>query len=140
MRQFRPMFFVPAFLLLVSRAAAAIAQAPVQAGTPVVAAPTIAAIPPRSVQIGDSVRVPLVVNDLPVGTVVDFRLDRLPASAKLESGVIRWRPLRADANATYVIGLHALVNGHEVARGQAEIIVGEAHRPPIIRQPADRVL
>src|SRR4051812_42075814 len=139
MRQFRPVFFVPAFALLVARAAAA-AQAPVQAGAPVAPAPSIAAIPSRTVQIGDSVRIPLVVNDLPVGTVVDFRLDRLPASAKLESGVIRWRPLRADANATYTIGIHALVNGNEVARGSADLMVTEAHRPPIIRQPTDRVI
>ncbi len=104
------------------------------------AMPTLAPIAPREVQIGDSVRIPLVVNDLPVGTVVDFRLDRLPASAKLESGVIRWRPLRADAGATYSIGIHALVNGNEVARGSADITVRDAHRPPIIRQPADRVV
>src|SRR5688500_7280208 len=95
------------------------AQAVAQTGTPVVV-PTIAPIAARQVQIGDSVRIPIVVNDLPVGTVVDFRLDRLPDGAKLDGGVIRWRPLRADANATYSIGIHALVNGNEVARGTAE--------------------
>jgi hypothetical protein len=115
-------------------------QAPTQAGAPVVATPTLAPIASRQVQIGDSVRIPLVVNDLPVGTVVDFRLDRMPATARLESGVIRWRPLRADANATYTIGIHALVNGSEVARGSADLIVADAHRPPIIRQPTDRVI
>jgi hypothetical protein len=105
-----------------------------------VAVPTLAQIPARQVQIGDSVRVPLIVNDLPVGTIVDFRLDRLPATAKLDGGVIRWRPLRADANATYSIGIHALVNGNEVARGTVDITVADAHRPPIIRQPTDRVI
>lgn len=140
MRQSRPVLFVPVALLLLSSATPTPAQAPTQTGGPLAAPPTIAAIPARSVQIGDSVRIPLIVNDLPVGTVVDFRLDRLPATAKLESGVIRWRPLRADANATYTIGVHALVNGNEVARSMAEVTVVDAHRPPIIRQPADRVI
>lgn len=138
MRQVRPVFFVPAFVLIVSQAGSA--QAPAQSGTPLASVPAVAAIPARVVQIGDSVRIPLIVNDLPVGTVVDFRLDRLPATAKLESGVIRWRPLRADANTTYSIGIHALVNGNEVARGSADISVVDAHRPPIIRQPTDRVI
>lgn len=140
MRQSRPVFFVPVALLLLSGASRATAQAPTQAGAPLAAAPTIATIAARSAQIGDSVRIPLIVNDLPVGTVVDFRLDRLPAAAKLEGGVIRWRPLRADANATYTIGVHALVNGNEVARSSAEITVVDAHRPPVIRQPTDRVI
>ncbi len=138
----RPFRHVPAILgaaLMFVPPACLGAQSPVQAGAPI-SAPTIATIPSRSVQIGDSVRIPLIVNDLPVGTVVDFRLDRLPASAKLESGVIRWRPVRSDANATYSIGVHALVNGNEVARGSADITVVDAHRPPIIRQPADRVI
>jgi hypothetical protein len=102
--------------------------------------PALAPIAPRQIQVGDSVRVPLIVNDLPVGTVVDFRLDRMPAAAKLEGGVIRWRPVRSDANATYSIGVHALVNGNEIARGSVELTVADAHRPPIIRQPADRVV
>jgi hypothetical protein len=140
MRQSRPLLFTLAVALIAPLPAIAAGQAPAQAGAPVVVAPTIATIPSRSVQIGDSVRIPLVVNDLPVGTVVDFRLDRLPATAKLEGGVIRWRPLRADANATYTIGVHALVNGNEVARSSADITVVDAHRPPIIRQPADRVI
>jgi hypothetical protein len=138
----------PLHPLLVPLAAAAMfalptsplrAQTVAQSGAPVVL-PSIAAIPARQVQIGDSVRIPLVVNDLPVGTIVDFRLDRLPEGAKLESGVIRWRPLRADAKASYSIGIHALVNGNEVARATAEVAVLDAHRPPIIRQPADRVI
>ena len=141
MRQLHPRSFLSrAALLVMAPVGAAAAQAPTQAGTPAAAAPTIATIPARSVQIGDSVRIPLIVNDLPVGTVVDFRLDRLPASAQLENGVIRWRPLRADANATYTIGIHALVNGNEVARGSADVTVVDAHRPPIIRQPTDRVI
>jgi len=140
MRPFRPLSFLLGLALQPMPALALRAQAPMQAGTPTVATPTLAPIVARQVQIGDSVRIPLVVNDLPVGTVVDFRLDRLPASAKLESGVIRWRPLRADANATYTIGIHALVNGSEVARGSADLTVADAHRPPIIRQPTDRVI
>jgi hypothetical protein len=140
MRPSHPLFFAPVAALLALPVALAAGQTPTQAGTPVAAAPTIASIPARTVQIGDSVRIPLVVNDLPVGTVVDFRLDRMPATARLESGVIRWRPLRADANATYTIGIHALVNGNEVARGSADVTVADAHRPPIIRQPADRVI
>ena len=138
----RPSFPPYALLLFAALAlpdATLRAQTLASSGPPTVM-PTLAPISPRQVQIGDSVRVPLVVNDLPVGTVVDFRLDRLPASARLEGGVIRWRPLRADANATYTIGVHALVNGNEVARGAVEVSVVDAHRPPIIRQPADRVL
>ena len=115
------------------------AQTVAQSGAPAVV-PTVAPIAARQVQIGDSVRIPLVVNDLPVGTIVDFRLDRLPDGAKLDGGVIRWRPLRADANASYSIGIHAVVNGNEVARGAAELTVVDAHRPPVIRQPADRVI
>ena len=140
MRQFRPLKTVLGFALLAVPAAAVRAQSPAQAGAPTATAPSMAAIPARQVQIGDSVRVPLVVNDLPVGTVVDFRLDRMPTGAKLENGVIRWRPLRADASATYTIGIHALVNGNEVARGSADVTVMDAHRPPIIRQPTDRVI
>ncbi len=140
MRQLRPFVPVLGIALLAMPVAVVRAQSPTQAGTPGATVPTLAAIAARQVQIGDSVRIPLVVNDLPVGTVVDFRLDRMPASAKLESGVLRWRPLRADANATYSIGIHALVNGNEVARGSADITVVDAHRPPIIRQPTDRVI
>ncbi len=138
MRPFRTLITV----LSVAQVAMPVASLRAQASAPVVSAatPTLAPIAPREVQIGDSVRIPLVVNDLPVGTLVEFRLDRLPASAKLESGVIRWRPLRADANATYSIGVHALVNGNEVARGSTDVTVRDAHRPPIIRQPADRVV
>lgn len=139
MRPYRPLPVVTAALLALSSLPLG-AQLPAQSGAPAAALPTIAAITPRQVQIGDSVRIPLIVNDLPVGTVVDFRLDRLPASAKLENGVIRWRPLRADANTTYTIGIHALVNGNEVARGSADLTVVDAHRPPIIRQPTDRVI
>jgi hypothetical protein len=115
------------------------AQTVAQSGAPAIT-PSLAPIAARQAQIGDSVRIPLVVNDLPIGTIVDFRLDRMPDDAKLESGVIRWRPLRADANASYSIGIHALVNGNEVARGSAEVTVLDAHRPPVIRQPADRVI
>src|SRR5258705_4448192 len=140
MRQLRPFVPVLGIALLAMPVAVVRAQSPTQAGTPGATVPTLAAIAARQVQIGDSVRIPLVVNDLPVGTVVDCRLDRMPASAKLESGVLRWRPLRADANATYSIGIHALVNGNEVARGSADITVVDAHRPPIIRQPTDRVI
>lgn len=139
MRPYRPLFVITAALLALPSTSLR-AQLPAQSGAPVTALPTLAAIDARQVQIGDSVRIPLIVNDLPVGTVVDFRLDRLPATAKLESGVIRWRPLRADANATYTIGIHALVNGNEVARGSADVTVVDAHRPPIIRQPTDRVI
>ena len=139
MRPYHPLFVITTALLALPFHALG-AQLPAQSGTPTTVLPTIAAIAARQVQIGDSVRIPLIVNDLPVGTVVDFRLDRLPASAKLENGVIRWRPLRADANATYTIGIHALVNGNEVARGSADVTVVDAHRPPIIRQPTDRVI
>lgn len=139
MRPYRPLPAVTAALLALPSLSLG-AQLPAQSGTPVAALPTLATITARQVQIGDSVRIPLIVNDLPVGTVVDFRLDRLPASAKLDNGVIRWRPLRADANATYTIGIHALVNGNEVARGSADVTVMDAHRPPIIRQPTDRVI
>lgn len=139
MHPYRPLPVITAALLALLSGTAE-AQLPAQGSAPATALPTIAAIAARQVQIGDSVRIPLIVNDLPVGTVVDFRLDRLPASARLENGVIRWRPLRADANATYTIGIHALVNGNEIARSSADVTVVDAHRPPIIRQPTDRVI
>src|SRR5712671_5993691 len=78
-------------------------SSPASAPVPSVATPSLAPVPSKQVQIGDSVRIPLVVNDVPVGTVVEFRLDRAPATARVENGVFRWRPLRADANATYNI-------------------------------------
>ena len=134
----RPSYVSIVLLMLALPGAALRAQTVVLTGTPA-ATPTLAPVAARQVQIGDSVRVPLIVNDLPVGTVVDFRLDRMPANARLENGVIRWRPLRADANTTYSVGVHALVNGNEVARGSVDVSVVDAHRPPIIRQPADRV-
>ena len=140
MRSSHTLSFLSGFALLATSTFPLVAQAPVQAGAPVVATPTLAPIAARQVQIGDSVRIPLIVNDLPVGTVIDYRLDRLPTSAKLDGGVIRWRPLRSDANATYSIGIHAMVNGNEVARGSVDVSVVDAHRPPIIRQPADRVI
>jgi hypothetical protein len=140
MRRFRPTFLLLGLALGAAPRLASLAQAPVQAGAPTVAMPTLAPIAPRQILIGDSVRVPLIVNDLPVGTVVDYRLDRMPATAKLDGGVLRWRPVRSDANATYSIGVHALVNGNEIARGAIELVVAEAHRAPVIRQPTDRVV
>jgi hypothetical protein len=139
MRLLHPML-VPVAIAAMSAASVSPLRAQVaQSGTPA-AIPAIAPIAARQIQIGDSVRIPIIVNDLPVGTIVDFRLDRLPGGAKLDGGVIRWRPLRADANASYSIGIHAVVNGNEVARGSADVTVVDAHRPPIIRQPADRVI
>src|SRR3981189_2923313 len=99
--------------LLVTVSDTPLAQVP--AGQPVGAplstatTPTFAPLAARQVQIGDSVRIPLVVNDLPIGSVVEFRLERQPATAKVENGILRWRPLRADANTTYDVGVHALV-------------------------------
>lgn len=128
-------------LLLLSTVATTQAQAPASVSpAPAAPAPSIAPISPRQVQIGDSVRIPLVVNDLPVGTIVEYRFSGLPATAKADNGTIRWRPVRADANASYTIGIHALVNGNEVARSSADITVADAHRPPVIRQPTDRVI
>jgi hypothetical protein len=131
-------------VLLATRLETAPAQIP--AGQPVGSPTTTAAVPAfaplaaRQVQIGDSVRIPLVVNDLPIGSVVAFQLERQPAAAKVENGILRWRPLRADANTTYDVGVHALVGGSEVARGNVTITVTDAHRPPIIRQPTDRII
>src|SRR6476469_4490945 len=136
MRPYHPLPIITAALLALPTLSLD-AQLPAQSGAPVAALPTIAVIAARQVQIGDSVRIPLIVNDLPVGTVVDFRLDRLPPTAKLESGVIRWRPLRADANATYTIGIHALVNGNEVARGSADV-TGVDGPPPAVHRQAKR--
>ena len=120
------------------------ALAPAAAQTPAAAdsagRPAIAPIAPRQVQIGDSVRIPLIVNDVPVGASVELRLNGQPASARLDNGVLRWRPLRADANASYDIGIHALIGGVEVARTTVQITVVNAHRPPVIRQPGDRVV
>ena len=113
---------------------------PAGASTSAAAVPTFAPLPARQVQIGDSVRIPLVVNDLPIGSVVEFRLERQPAMARVENGILRWRPLRADANTTYDVGVHAIVGGNEVARGSVTITVADAHRPPIIRQPTDRII
>lgn len=139
MHAFQILFTVIGVAHLAAPAAVLRAQSPAPAAPPPIA-PTMAPIAARQVQIGDSVRIAIVVNDLPVGTVVDLQTDRLPATAKLESGVIRWRPRRADANATYTIGIRALVHGHEVARGSADITVSESHRAPVIRQPSDRVI
>jgi hypothetical protein len=113
---------------------------PVGSATTTAAVPTFAPLAARQVQIGDSVRIPLVVNDLPIGSAVEFRLERQPATAKVENGILRWRPLRVDANTTYDVGVHALVGGSEVARGNVTITVADAHRPPIIRQPTDRII
>ena len=87
MRPYHPLFVITAALLALPSLSVE-AQLPAQSGAPVPALPTNAAIAARQVQIGDSVRIPLIVNDLPVGTVVDFRLDRLPATAKLVNGVL----------------------------------------------------
>jgi hypothetical protein len=131
--------FVAAALFAQSTAIAQALPAPV-IPAPNLATPSLAPIAARQVLIGDSVRIPLVVNDLPVGAAVEFRLDGQPASARVENGAIRWRPLRADASTIYRIGVHALVAGAEVAHGTAEVTVMNAHRPPLIRQPADRIL
>ena len=140
MRAFQMLFTAIGVANLAASAAVLRAQSPASPAPPPPVAPTMASIAARQVQIGDSVRIPVVINDLPVGTVVELQLDRLPATAKLENGVLRWRPVRADANATYTIGIRALVHGNEVARGSADITVSDAHRPPVIRQPSDRVI
>jgi Putative Ig domain len=143
MRVPRPNSAVLGCLLLATASATTPAQTS-SAGAPTSAAPAatpgFAPLAPRQVQIGDSVRVPLVVNDLPIGSVVEFRLERQPATAKVENGILRWRPLRADANTTYDIGVRALIGGNEVARANVVIAVADAHRPPIIRQPTDRII
>ena len=139
-----PLCSVVVCVLLVATSATASAQIPAvqPAGSPTsaTAVPTFAPFSARQVQIGDSVRIPLVVNDLPIGSVVEFRLERQPATARVENGILRWRPLRADANTTYDVGVHAIVGGSEVARGSVTISVADAHRPPIIRQPTDRII
>jgi hypothetical protein len=141
MRVPRPISAVLVFVTIAAPSVTATAQASAAPATPPPAtAPTIAPLALRQVQIGDSVRIPLVVNDLPVGSVVEFRLERQPAGARVENGILRWRPLRPDANATYNIGVHALVQGNEVARGAVDVTVADAHRPPIIRQPTDRII
>lgn len=144
MQPFLPYSALRACVLAPLLVVAAHAQTPAgesaAASTGSVARPSLAVMPTRQVQIGDSVRIPLVVNDLPIGSVVEFRLERQPASAKVENGILRWRPLRPDANSSYDIGVHALVGGNEVARGDVTITVADAHRPPIIRQPTDRVI
>ncbi|HEY2067376.1 MAG TPA: putative Ig domain-containing protein [Gemmatimonadaceae bacterium] len=132
--------FVPVVLFSTALGAQAPAPVGVVIPAPMQAAPTLAVMPPRQVQIGDSVRVPLVVNDLPPASVVDFRAERLPAGARIENGALRWRPLRADANATYDVGIQVYVSGVEVSRGDVRITVADAHRAPIIRQPTDRVI
>jgi hypothetical protein len=131
-----------AFLLATAAKASAQIPAgqPSGASAPTIAVPSFAPLSARQVQIGDSVRIPLVVNDLPIGSVVEFRLERQPAAAKVENGILRWRPLRADANTTYDIGVHALVGGNEIARGSVTLTVADAHSPPIIRQPTDRII
>jgi hypothetical protein len=116
------------------------AQAPTAITVLPATGPSLAPIAPRQVQIGDSLRIPLVVNDLPVGATVEYRFEGLPTTARVDNGAIRWRPLRADANAAYDIGIHALVGGIEVSRGSAAVSVTNAHRSPVIRQPADRIL
>lgn len=143
MRISHPTSVVLAGFFLATASATTLAQTVVsQSVTSTTATPTPAFAPlgTRQAQIGDSVRIPLVVNDLPIGSVVEFRLERQPATAKVENGILRWRPLRADANATYDVGVHALIAGNEVARTNVLITVADAHRPPIIRQPTDRII
>lgn len=142
--RFRRLLVVLAAARVVFMPPAAIGQSavtePPLAGHPVVPQPSFAPFAARRVQVGDSVRIPLIVNDVPVGAVVDFQLSRQPASARVENGMLLWRPLRSDANASYVVGVRALAAGVELARGSVEISVADAHRAPIIRQPTDRML
>ncbi len=138
MPSFAIMIAILGSLLIAGPVSYGAAQAQRSAVAP--ASPAFEPIAARQVQIGDSVRIPLIVNDLPLGATVEFRLERAPATARVENGILRWRPLRPDANTTYDIGLHALINGAEVARSSAIVTVSDAHRPPIIRQPTDRVV
>lgn len=101
---------------------------------------SFATITPLRVQVGDSVRIPLVVNDVPPGTPVEFRLERQPASARVDNGVLRWRPLRGDGGSSLSIGIRAVVGAAEIAHTAVAIVVEAAHRPPVVRQPADRVV
>ena len=104
------------------------------------ASPSLAPIPPRQIQIGDSLRIPIVVDDVPPGTAIELRLDDAPAGARIGGGALRWRPLRADAGSSYRIVVRAMVAGAEVARTAAAVDVLTAHRPPLVRQPTDRVV
>ena len=129
-------------LALVASAHSSRAQVPAPAA-PVAsvahAAPSLAAIPARQVQVGDSLRIPLVVDDVPPGTPIELRLEGAPAGARLDGATIRWRPLRADVGA-YNLVVRVISAGNELARGIAAVTVVDAHRPPVIRQPADRSL
>jgi hypothetical protein len=102
--------------------------------------PSLAPIAARSAQVGDSVRIPVVVDDVPPGAVVELRMDGAPAGARLDAGVIRWRPLRTDAGSSYAIVVRAMIGGAEAARGTAQVSVTDAHRMPVLRRPADRVV
>lgn len=104
------------------------------------ARPSLAPIAPRQVQVGDSLRIPLVVDDVAPGTSIELRMEGAPAAARLDGGVLRWRPLRGDAGATYDVVVRVMSGGDELARGTARIIVTDAHRAPVIRQPGDRVI
>lgn len=105
-----------------------------------VAGPSVAAIAPRQVQVGDSLRIPVVVDDVAPGTPVELRLDGAPSGARIEGGAIRWRPMRADAGSSYDMVVRVMSSGREIARGSAPVSVSASHRPPVIRQPSDRVL
>ena len=105
-----------------------------------VSIPSMAPIVPRIVQVGDSVRIPIVVDDVPPGTIVELRMDGAPSGARLDGTVFRWRPLRTDAGSSYAIVIRAAIAGTDVARGTAQLSVSDAHRAPVVRQPADRVV
>lgn len=121
-----------------AQVAAASPEPPMAA--PVAAGPSVAPIAVHQVQVGDSLRIPVVVDDAPPGLPLELRLDGAPAGARIDGGAIRWRPLRPDAGARYDMVVRVLSAGREVTRGIATVNVLAAHRPPVIRQPSDRVL
>ena len=132
--------FALALVLFALRPERAAAQDTATLAAPRVPAATIAPMAPRELQTGDSLRVPIVVNDVAPGVALRFTLGGAPAGARVEGGVLRWRALRADGGAAYHIVVHALEGERELATGALDVLVTTAHRPPVIRQPADRVV
>lgn len=140
LRSVMPSLFLLACLLPGPDATAHAAQSAVGESAHRAVSPSIAPLAPRTVQVGDSLRIPIVVDDVPPGVALAFVLDGAPAGAQVSGSAIRWRPLRTDAGSSYQIGVRAMASGAELARSTVQVTVLDAHRAPVLRQPTDRVV
>jgi hypothetical protein len=134
--RFAVVLLIPALLLLPALACAQV----VVGGPPAHRGPAMAPMAPRTLRTGDSLRVPLVVDDVAPGTMLRYTLTGAPSGARVEGGVLRWRATRADDGAAYHIEVRALAGDTALASGTLDVTVVATHRPPVIRPPGDRVV